>query len=69
MCYQIYTYLDNEREAIVLNNINPQTTALHNAEMQMEKERFSLFAKSGSGSHGRKHGTFFFKYTFNMFFV
>ena len=59
MCYQIYTYLDNEREAIVLNNINPQTAALHNAEMQMEKERFSLFAKSGSGSHGRKHGMFF----------
>ena len=59
MCYQIYTYLDNERDTIVLNNINQQTVALHTAEMQMERERFSLFAKSGSGSHGRKHGKYY----------
>lgn len=58
MCYHIYTYLDSEREAIVLNNINQQTAALHSAEMQIEKERFSLYAKSGSGTHGRKHGIF-----------
>ena len=48
MCHRIYTYLDSERETIVLNPFNPHTlhtTALHTAEMQRERRRFDSFAK------------------------